>query len=117
MEMQLKYSYAKQLVNKIKSLLTEKCYGCQVSHPSQIHHDVCLMMTTEEQITLTYDEAVNRMNDDGYSLYWWDELIRVMHPYINDRHYMTEAWRDRIMTDKIQWESDVKKLVQTLIDN
>ena len=114
--MQLKYSYAKQLVHKIKSLLAEKCYGCQVSHPSQLQHDVCLMMSTEEQISLTYDEAVDRMNTEEKSMYWWDEFIRAMQPYIKESHYTTELWRDRIMNDKIKWASEVKKLVQTLLD-
>ena len=35
--------YVELILPTILRLTTELCYGCQVSHPSQIQHDVCMM--------------------------------------------------------------------------
>ena len=45
----LAYSYAVHLRPLILKLVTERCHGCRIGHPSQIQHDVCVMMDEEEK--------------------------------------------------------------------
>ena len=35
---------------------TKKCYGCEIDHPSQTHHD-CLMMSDEDIWMSYYDDS------------------------------------------------------------
>ena len=42
---------------RVETLKKEKCYGCEVDHPSQRHHD-CLMMSEDEAWMIYGAEAV-----------------------------------------------------------
>ena len=43
-------TYAVQLKPLIPKVAKTLCFGCKVDHPSQLHHDVCLMMGEEEKV-------------------------------------------------------------------
>ena len=47
---QLVNAYAQHLVDLIPKVRERLCYGCQFNRPSQIDHDVCVMMSENEQI-------------------------------------------------------------------
>lgn len=51
-----------ELQQQVSLLVPQKCYGCQVNHPSQIHHDVCLMMGLEEQVNVCFSDALENLN-------------------------------------------------------
>ena len=59
--------YIKHLLKILPQVIKDKCYGCQVDHPSQRHHDVCLMMTTEEKIEVCLETALTRL--DHHEIY------------------------------------------------
>ena len=59
LEKYLMQAYAQQLVNCIQNIAEKKCFGCQVDHPSQVQHDVCLMMSWEERIDVCFEEALD----------------------------------------------------------
>ena len=53
--------YAEELKKIIiEQIVKELCYRCSVDYPSQIHHDVCIMMETKEQIRLCLDIALRK---------------------------------------------------------
>lgn len=54
--------FAKHLLKKIPAVVYEKCYGCQADHPSQIQHDVCIMMSRKEHVELYFDELINKLD-------------------------------------------------------
>ena len=54
----LAFSYAVHLRPLISKLVTERCHGCRIGHPSQIQHDVCVMMDEEEKIRYCMSEAI-----------------------------------------------------------
>ena len=45
----MKMLFAKHLLKVLPDVVREKCYGCQVAHPSPRHHNVCLMMTNKKK--------------------------------------------------------------------
>ena len=51
-----------QVSTIMESLICELCYGCQVDHPSQRQHDLCLMASDKERLTATFWTAWSRMN-------------------------------------------------------
>lgn len=61
-------AYAQELVICIREVAESKCFGCSMDHPSQVQHDVCIMMPWEERIEECFDEALDllrnkRIND------------------------------------------------------
>ena len=43
-------AYVKVAREPLREFIRGKCYGCQIDHPSQKQHDVCLLMTYDEQV-------------------------------------------------------------------
>ncbi len=58
----LKMLFAKHILKELPEIVKEKCFGCQVDHPSQLQHDVCLMMTKAEKIEVCFDTALEQVN-------------------------------------------------------
>jgi hypothetical protein len=54
--------FAKHLLEKIPEVLGEKCYGCKTEHPSQIQHDVCIMMSRKEQVELFFEDLLEKLD-------------------------------------------------------
>ena len=46
----VRQAHVKALRDALMKVVHEECYGCQVDHPSQKQHDVCLFMTFDEQV-------------------------------------------------------------------
>lgn len=43
-------------------LIRNDCYGCQYNRDSQLDHDVCAMMSSEERMNIYFDKACQQMN-------------------------------------------------------
>lgn len=67
-------AYVEEMEGCMKKVVSEKCYGCQVDHPSQRQHDVCLMMEAEERLELFFDTAWQIMSADSVFKVWKDKL-------------------------------------------
>ena len=68
---------AEALVKDVETTAQLECYGCQVDHPSQRHHDVCLMMSFAERVDRCFPEAylfwVMRQKHDDTLFQTWRE--------------------------------------------
>ena len=99
LDQDLALTYAIHLKPLISKVIHEECYGCQVDHPSQIQHNVCLMMEEEEQIRLCLKKALMRVNER--------KVLRLFRRFASFGKCLTsptyifeEAWRSKL------WETD-----------
>ena len=53
-----------QVSDKMTELISKLCSGCQVNHPSQRQHDLCLMASDTERLTTTFWAAWSHMNTE-----------------------------------------------------
>ena len=60
---QLVKAYALHLEENMDTAIRKLCYGCEVSHPSQIQHDVCVMMEEEERIEHCLKECLKMIDE------------------------------------------------------
>ena len=101
----LAVTYAVQLKPLIMKLKRELCFGCSVSHPSQNHHDICLMMTFEEQIHHCLNEAVNRIDEEKITMllhrFTASKKVRDLPSYIFDVSWRVELWGDEEWRDLV----------------
>ena len=77
-------AYAHNIRPYIRRAAHELCYGCLVDHPSQIQHDVCLMMQPQEQVEHCLDYAIRLMEEeldveDGWTDQLRDDAIFLNH--------------------------------------
>ena len=89
-------AYAVHLKKVIPDVATELCYGCQVDHPSQIQHDVCLMMDEEERIEYCLEKARTLLNESKIlrlfqRLFSFDKYDL---DYIYDKDWISQLWKN-----------------------
>ena len=78
---------------KSKGVTNYLCYGCQVDHPSQIQHDLCLMADDLERFERTFDMAWNQINFKRIMTNWMKHIVRermenkVMEPTSKNGEY------------------------------
>ena len=106
MEDFMKVIYTNALTDAIKVLITEKCHGCQIDHPSQLQHDVCLMMDVDEQVRTCMPEAMDKLDQLQVTRLWelsiglieprpsWEEYSKWMS--VEYRLYWLNSIRDEI---------------------
>ncbi|KAL4231811.1 hypothetical protein ACF0H5_009387 [Mactra antiquata] len=55
------------IVNELQSWIYDQvkldCYGCQVDHPSQVQHVLCLYASSEEWVELYIEKALLQLED------------------------------------------------------
>ena len=73
-EQQLVSCFAQHLEDKMKDMIKNDCYGCQVDHPSQIQHDKCMMMSQEEKLDEYLNEAWSLISEEDVLLQWYKGL-------------------------------------------
>ena len=56
--------YALSLQRQWRSIIQQECYGCEFNRCSQLDHDVCCMMESEQQLSMYFNTAMNNTNDD-----------------------------------------------------
>ena len=115
-------AYAQAIGRVMPSLINQKCYGCGLvnpedgttyDHPSQLHHNVCTMMTREEQIDFCFEEALALVHDKEMLFIWWFEDLAKMTPLPTLKEYgkyLCKGWR---VTHWITpaWKEEMKDLV------
>ena len=69
--------FAEVLQENIKDLVKKNCYGCIVDHPSQLHHDICIMLTTDEWTDMYLQKAAQRLTLKHIREKWNDELKEI----------------------------------------
>lgn len=113
MEENLRDVYAGFIAFTLRRLLPEKCYGCQVDHPSQVQHDVCLMMEPEEQVNIYFQEVLSMLNEEAVLDFWHHWLTFNLDPPAHPLEYIKytcEDWRETTWKNE-EWEVDIKQRV------
>ncbi|XP_033103520.1 uncharacterized protein LOC117106269 isoform X2 [Anneissia japonica] len=66
--------YLEEFLLSLRNLIKLECYGCEFDRPSQIDHDICLMMTPHEQMTMFFEKILYEGYIDDQVLYdlWLD---------------------------------------------
>ena len=88
------------LKQAVVQVVFQKCYGCQVDHPSQIQHDVCIMMDIDEQIHYCLADALPYVHLDHVV-----KLCKLHLKYFEPHHkaladHITSHWiQDTIFSD------------------
>ena len=71
-------SFQKCMVDQLQELINEEvhnnCNGCQIDHPSQIEHPVCLFMSREEHTDLFIEQAMLKVNPYKIMQAWYPQL-------------------------------------------
>ena len=74
-----KWAYAEHLRPVMATLAKKYCNRCYYDHPSQLEHDVCILMPFAEQIDRWFEEALTMINEDCVIGTWFGALGR-LHP-------------------------------------
>ena len=94
----MKLLYAKHVIKVLPEIIKEKCFGCVVDHPSQKHHNVCLMMEKDEKIEICMDDALQRINEEEIFNEFLDLFPRE-HTYTThdpSNFYDYEEWKGKV---------------------
>ena len=110
-----KWSYALHLWSVMSTVAMKYCNGCCYDHPSQLEHDICVMMPFEEQVNKWFDEAL-QMVDEDYIIGHWIGTVGQLHPTVRyheiskylDPTYRHDEWINA------EWKHDVKKKLLSL---
>lgn len=57
----MNFLYARTILELLNDVVRENCYGCEVDHPSQVHH-TCLMWTNIEHLHTYLDLTFNKID-------------------------------------------------------
>ncbi len=86
-------SFNKCLVRELQSLIlkevSDSCYGCQVDHPSQTQHDMCLLTDSDDQTDIFLISAIRKL--DPYQI--MEEWYPMLHTMVLDDQEKLEAVR------------------------
>ena len=105
------------LLNRVVYLYRkEKCYGCQVDHPSQMQHE-CLFPTGEYYLDRNYDEVVKRLWTVRFIPAIRDALHQ-NHLHVSERRVFgaTEAILHNLRNTRL-FEAKIEKLYEQLVEN
>ena len=96
-------SYAEVMAEELPGLIEEHCYGCGLvdaetgetyDHPSQLRHNVCVMMDREEQIDYLFEEALDIAENSDITYLIWMEKLATMEPPANFIEYCKYTCED-----------------------
>ena len=60
-ERKLWLTHYDRLSEKLMEVIREKCTGCQMNEPNQLGHELCLMSSSEEQVSPCFGEVYKRV--------------------------------------------------------
>lgn len=94
-------TYAVALKKRIGELITERCEGCIVMHPSQRRH-TCLMMSENEHIDIYFDVALDEVDENV--------VIRTMISEMDNRSLAVNRKREFIeKLNDAEWRTTTLK--------
>ena len=69
------------MIEEIRSLIAgevlNQCYGCQVDHPTQIQHELCLLKNRKEHTDMFTEKAMMELNSYKIMEKLYPELIQM----------------------------------------
>ena len=75
------WSYALHLRTVMDKVAEKHCSSCYYNHPSQLEHDVCVLMDFDEQVHQWFDEAL-AMADEDLVIGKWLQDISTLWPTV-----------------------------------
>ena len=74
-------SFEKHMIEELRSLtageVINQCHGCQIDHPSQKQHDLCLFKTRQEHTEMFIEKVMMELNPYNIMEKWYPELRRM----------------------------------------
>ena len=90
-------SFEKYMIEELRILIAEEvinqCHGCQIDHPSQKQHDLCLFKTRQEHTEMFTEKVMMELNPYKIMEKWYPELRRMN---LNGSDYVEayKLWQD-----------------------
>ena len=73
--------FKKPMTEELRTLIAgevyNQCYGCQVDHPSQRQHELCLIKTRQEHTDMFIEKFMMELNPYKIMETWYPELIQM----------------------------------------
>ena len=113
LERALAQAYAVYLKRVIPDVAKELCYGCQVNHPSQVQHDVCLMMDDEERIDYCLEMAMTLLNESKV-LKLFRRVSSLDKCFLEPTYIYEKEWRSQLWKDD-EWRKMVRQEILNLV--
>ena len=66
-----------QLCDKWLEVVREKCTGCQTCETNYLVHELCLLVSTEEQVNLCFEEIYGRVSRDDVMESWYKKVLEM----------------------------------------
>ena len=96
-------SHHKLLMNDFRHVLNEKCAGCQMNDCNQHGHELCLLVSVQEQINICFEEAYYKVN--------WDQVFELCQEKLrNTDFYSLCPFLPVVSAEMEQQEDRYKKL-------
>ena len=74
-------SFEKYMIEELRSLIAgeviNQCHGCEIDHPSQKQHDLCLFKTRQEHTEMFIEKVMMELNPYNIMEKWYPELRRM----------------------------------------
>ena len=77
-------AYASNLKPYMDTAIESLCYGCAVDHPSQIQHDVCVMMEKEQRTQHCIVLAAELLYESTGDWRFWKEELEINKTFKED---------------------------------
>ena len=113
------FIYAQAMLAIKWTVIKNKCYGCQIDHPSQTEHDCIMMdfrMDDEYSIDIYFEEMLTEV-DEVKILLAWEELVRglnISNEVVN-MHKTVISSKDYLEVMKTdQWKKKLRKTMSTI---
>ena len=74
-------SFKKPMIEELRCLIAgeviNQCHGCQVDHPSQKQHELCLFKTRQEHTDMFIEKVMMELNTYKIMEKWYPELLQM----------------------------------------
>ena len=117
----LKYLYARMVLDFLPDVVTENCFGCEVSHPSQTHH-TCLMWINMEHLDIYFDMTYKKIDEKDVVSRMKDQvdLMDISNDYKHEFISDLEDWcsQHKPSTENVfHWCKQLALLEERLTEN
>ena len=76
-ERKLWLTHYNQLCDKWLEVVREKYAGCQTYETKYLGHELCLLVSTEEQVNLCFEEIYSRVSWDDVMESWYNKVLEM----------------------------------------
>lgn len=107
-------AYAKAVRESLCEVVRKECVGCQIDHPSQKQHEVCLLMSFDEKVDYFLEEALKQVDEMRVMQEWVTE-VETLFPAQDISHILLQEFRWDLSDLDIQ--GDLGRLASLIKEN